>query len=309
MSSVFVGVDVSKARLDVALLSGERWSETNDETGIERIVVRLRELKPERVVLEATGGFEVPLVAALALVGLPVVVANPRQVRDFARAVGQLAKTDAIDAQVLARFAEAIKPEPRPPIDAATQELAAIVARRRQLVEMVTAESNRRASARSRAIRERIEKHLAWLRKELGDVDRDLRRAVRESPAWREADDLLQSVPGVGPVVSQTLIAELPELGRLDRKAIAALVGVAPLNRDSGTYRGARRVWGGRSKLRPALYMAALVAVRHNPVLRTFHQRLVTRGKAPKVALTACMHKLLTILNAMLRTRTEWRVA
>ena len=237
--------------------------------------------------------------------GLPVVVVNPRQVRDFAKATGTLAKTDALDAAVLAHFAAAVRPTPRPLPDAATQSLAALVTRRRQLVEMLTAERNRLGSA-PRVLRAEIQAHITWLKRRLGRLDADLHQAIRTSPAWRVQDDLLQSVPGVGPVLAVTLLASLPELGTLNRKAIAALVGVAPLNRDSGTRQGRRMVWGGRAAVRAVLYMGTLVAVRHNPVLRAFYQRLRAVGKLPKVALTACMRKLLTILNAMLKQQTRW---
>jgi transposase len=257
-------------------------------------------------VLEATGGFELPLTGALAAAGLPVVVVNARQVRDFAKATGRLAKTDALDAAVLAQFAEAVRPPPRPLPDAATQALSALLTRRRQLLAMRTAEQNRVATAPP-AVRREIQAHLAWLTRRLATLDDDLGRTIRESPVWREKDDLLQSVPGVGPGLARTLLAGLPELGTLTHKQVAALVGVAPLNRDSGTWRGRRMVWGGRAPVRAALYMSALVATRCNPVIRTFYQRLCAAGKAKKVALTACMHKLLTILNAMVKHRTPWR--
>jgi len=239
--------------------------------------------------------------------GLPVVVANPRQIRDFAKATGKLAKTDAIDARVIAHFAAAVKPTPRPLPDDQAQEFGDALARRRQVVEMITAERNRLSSARNKAVRRHIKDHITWLERELVDTDNDLRRSVKESPVWREKDNLLRSVPGVGPVLSATLLADLPELGTLDRKQIAALVGVAPLNRDSGNFRGKRTVWGGRAKVRATLYMATLAATRHNAVIRAFYQRLCAAGKDHKVALTACMRKLLTILNAMLKHRTPWR--
>src|SRR5262245_27888947 len=257
------------------------------------------------MVLEATGGLELPLLAALGSAGLPVVAVNPRQVRDFAKAVGKLAKTDALDARVLAHFADAVRPAVRPLPDAATQALTALVTRRRQLVEMLTAEQNRRRTAPA-AIRADIQAHIAWLQGRLKGLDQDLDRALRSSPLWREHEDLLRSVPGIGPVVTATLVAELPELGTLGRKQIAALVGVAPLNRDSGTLRGKRTVWGGRATVRAALYMAALVGTQRNPVLRALYQRLLAAGKLKKVALTACMHKLLTILNALMKHRTRW---
>jgi transposase len=244
--------------------------------------------------------------AALAEAKLPVAVVNPRQVHDFAKAVGQLAKTDQLDAQVLARFGEAVQPPPRPLPDADAQALAALLARRRQVVGMRTAERQRLGTAPA-AVRSRIEAHLVWLAQELADLDDELGRRLRKSPLWREREDLLRSVPGIGPVVALTLVAELPELGQLDRQRIAALVGLAPLARDSGTLRGKRLVWGGRGRVRAALYMATLVATRFNPVIRTFYARLLQAGKAKKVALTACMHKLLLILNAIVRANAPWR--
>lgn len=308
LAPVFVGIDISKARLEVALRpSLDRWTGPHDDAGIRALVARLGAVSPTLIVLEATGGLEGVLTGALGAAGLPVVVINPRQARDFAKAMGRLAKTDAIDADLLAQFAEVIRPPVRPLPDAQTQALAALIARRRQLIEMRTAESNRLGSA-PKGVRPGITAHLRWLDTQVARVDRDLIHAVRQSPVWRERDELLQSTPGVGPVVTTTLLAELPELGTLDGKQIAALVGVAPLNRDSGLVRGKRTVWGGRASVRAALYMSALVAIRHNPVIKAFYQRLRAAGKAPKVALIACMRKLLTILNAMLKHRTPWRV-
>jgi transposase len=304
---VCVGIDVSKAQLEVALRpSADRWTVSHDEAGLTALVARLRGVSPALIVLEATGGLEGALTGALVAAGLPVVVINPRQARDFAKATGQLAKTDAIDAAILAQFAEVVRPPVRPLPDAQTQELAALIARRRQLIEMRTAESNRLGSAAQR-VRPGIAAHLRWLDTQVARVDQDLTQAIRQSPVWRARDDLLQSTPGVGPVVTTTLLAELPELGTLNGKQIAALVGVAPLNRDSGLVRGTRTVWGGRASVRAALYMSALVAVRHNPVIKAFYLRLRAAGKAPKVALIACMRKLLTILNAMLKHQTPWR--
>jgi transposase len=303
----FVGIDVAKARLDIAVRpAGAAWTAPNDGAGIDEVLARLGPLAPALVVLEATGGLEVPLAAALAAAGLPVAVVNPRQVRDFAKAVGQLAKTDALDAQVLARFAEAIRPPARRVPDAEAQALAALLARRRQVLAMLVAEQQRLGTALP-GVRPRLERHIAWLREELADVDAELARTVQASPAWRERAELLRSVPGVGPVLATTLLADLPELGRLDRKAIAALVGVAPLNRESGILRGRRVVWGGRARVRAALYMGTLVAIRHNPVIRAAYERLLAAGKPTKVALVACMHKLLTILNAILRHQEPWR--
>lgn len=305
--AVFVGIDVAKATLDVALRpTDERWRVANNDAEARALVERLRPHTPTLIVLEATGGFENAVVAALAAAGLPVVVANPRQVRDFGKATGQLAKTDVIDAQILALFAERVRPTPRPLPDEAAQALDALLTRRRQLVEMLTAEKNRLGFARP-PVRRGITQHIRWLERRLKDVDHDLDQAIQASPVWRAKDNLLQSTPGVGPVLSRTLLGELPELGMLTRKEIAALVGVAPLARDSGTIRGKRMVWGGRAPVRAVLYMGALVASKHNPTIRVFYRRLLAAGKPKKVALTACMRKLLTILNAMVRTNTPWR--
>ena len=302
----FVGIDVSKAQLDVAVRpNGETWAVAHDEAGLSALVARLRTLAPALIVLEATGGLEVALAGALATAALPVAVVNPRQVRDFARSTGTLAKTDRLDAQSLAHFAEALRPQPRPLPDAQAQELSALLQRRRQLVEMLTAEKNRLPLAAPR-VRPQLQAHITWLQRQISQFDDALRALVRSSPLWRDKEDLLRSTPGVGPVLATTLVAALPELGTLTRQQIAALVGVAPLNRDSGTLRGRRTVWGGRAQVRTVLYMSTLVAVRHNPVLAAFYQRLRTAGKAPKVALTACMRKLLTILNAMLKHHTRW---
>jgi transposase len=306
-ATVFVGIDVAKAYLDVAARpSGVHERLPNDEEGVAHLVDRLRATRPTLVVLEATGGLEVPLTAALATAGLAVAVVNPRQVRDFAKAVGQLAKTDALDAHLLARFAEVVRPEPRPLPDPEARALSALLTRRRQVIAMLVAEQQRLATTVA-ALRPRVEAHIAWLRQERDDLDRQLRDQIRRSPAWRQDDDLLQSVPGVGPVLSTTLIAELPELGRLNRKRIATLVGVAPLNCESGILRGRRIVWGGRARVRAALWMGTLVAVQRNPVIRRFYERLLATGKPKKVALTACMHKLLLILNARLQRRVRWQ--
>ena len=304
----FVGIDVSKAVLDIAVApTGDAWSVPNSTEGIGQLVGRLREVSPKLIVLEASGGLERRAIAALAGAGLPVVAVNPRQVRDFAKATGRLAKTDAIDAAVLALFADRIRPEVRPLRDEQTQELEALVIRRRQVVDMITAEKNRLAAAPpSKRVRTAIGRTIKWLQKQLEEIDSDLDGAVRGSPAWREKDDFLRSAKGVGKVLSRTLLSMLPELGTLGKKQISALVGVAPLNRDSGTQRGRRSIWGGRAHVRAVLYMSALAAVRFNPVIRAFHQRLVAAGKIPKVALVACMRKLLTILNAMIRNRTRW---
>ena len=307
--AVCVGIDVSKATLDLALRpTGERWTLANDEAAIQSLVQDLRPRAPSLIVLEATGGFEHAVVAALAAAGLPVVVANPRQVRDFARATGQLAKTDAIDAQVLALFAERVRPEPRLLPDEAAQALDALLTRRRQLLDMLVAEKNRLGFARP-VVRRGITQHIHWLERRLDDVDHELGQMIEHSPVWRAKDDLLRSVPGVGPVLSRTLLGELPELGQLNRKQIAALVGVAPLARDSGTLRGKRLVWGGRAPIRTVLYMSTLAAARCNPVIRAFYLHLRAAGKPAKVALTACMRKLLVILNAMVRSNTHWQQA
>lgn len=304
--AIFVGIDVSKDRLDLAWRpTGERWTAPNTERGIRAICRRLRTPAPTLIVLEATGGLELPLTGALAAAGLPVVVVNPRQIRDFAKATGRLAKTDALDAAVLAQFAEAVRPPVRPLPDAATQALSALLLRRRQLIGMRTAEQNRLGSSPA-PMRTGIRAHITWMDGRLADLDEELATTIRESPLWREKDDLLQSTPGVGPVLARTLLASLPELGTLTRQQIAALVGVAPLNRDSGRFRGSRRVWGGRAHVRAALYMGTLVATRFNPVIRIFYQRLCAAGKVKKVALTACMRKLLTMLNAMLKHQTPW---
>ena len=301
-----VGIDVAKAELVVAVRpGGDRWTVPNDAAGVARLRARLQELAPTLVVLEATGGYERAAVAALAAAQMPVVVANPRQVRDFARATGQLAKTDRIDAETLALFAERVRPTPRPLADEASAALDALLTRRRQLVGMRGAERNRLEHAPP-AVARGIRTHIRWLERQLSVVDRDLDDMIHQSPVWRAKEDLLRSVPGVGPIVSRTLLGELPELGQLNRRRIAALAGVAPFACDSGTLRGRRVVWGGRASVRAALYMSALVATRWNPVIRAFYQRLLAAGKPKKVALVACMRKLLTILNVMLRTNTPW---
>ena len=307
-SLVFVGIDVSQARLDIAVRPGAPFSIVHTESALATLGEQLRALSPTLIVLEATDGMEIPLTSALATAGLPVVVVNPRQVRDFAKASGRLAKTDALDAQVLAQFAEVMRPQPRPLPDAEARALAALLTRRRQLVELLTAEKNRLLSDAA-PIRTRLRTHSTWLERELQHTNTALAEAIRQSPVWRDKDELLQRVPGVGPVVTSTLLASLPELGILTHKQIAVLVGVAPLNRDSGTLRGRRTVWGGRAQVRAVLYMSALVAARFNPVIRAFYQRLCRAGKAKKMALTACMRKLLVILNAMIKQRTPWHQA
>lgn len=305
--ATYVGIDVSKASLDIAEGSdGARWRVDRDQRGITELVERLRALDPALVVLEATGGLEDLPVAALLAAGVAVAVMNPRQVRDFAKSSGKLAKTDALDASMLALYAERMQPEPRPLPDEEAKALESMVTRRRQLVEMLTAEKNRLGTARP-GVQAGIREHIRWLEEELKQLDQELQAQLQASPSWREKEELLRSAPGVGPVLAATLVAELPELGALNRKQIAALVGVAPLNRDSGTLRGTRTVWGGRATVRGALYMATLVATRFNPVIQAFYQRLLAIGKKKKLALTACMRKLLTILNAMMKHRTPWQ--
>jgi len=306
MDKDHVGVDVSKENLDVAsYASGERWRFPNDDIGIGKLVQLLKGMSPALVVMEATGGYETHLAYALNKAEIACAVINPREGRDFAKATKRLAKTDTIDASVLAHFAAVIKPEPRPMSDEQTRELEAILARRRQVVEMVTAEKNRLHTAHQ-PVREAINAHIDYLQKELRAIDTRLNGRIEESPAQKEKYDLLLSVPGVGPNLATTLIIELPELGNTSCKKIATLVGVAPLNHDSGSQRGKRSPWGGRPQVRTALYMAALVATRHNPVISQMYIRLCAVGKAKKVALVACMHKLLTILNAMLKHHAPW---
>ena len=303
---IHIGIDVSKEQIDVAVRpAGRSWSVSYDGAGVDDLVPQLKSLKPAGVITESTGGLELPLVAALAAAALPVVVVNPRQVRDFAKYTGQLLKTDRLDAQVLAHFGEAVRPPTRPLRDADTQALGALLARRKQVMEILVAEKNRLGRA-APEVRPRIEAHIEWLKQELDDLDTDLRQKIERSPLWREKDDLLRSVPGVGPQVSLTLLSYLPELGTLNRRQIAALVGVAPFNRDSSPHRSKRSVWGGRATVRSTLYMGALVANRCNPVLREFYQRLLEAGKPKKVALAACARKLLTILNSMAKTGGHW---
>jgi transposase len=303
---LYVGLDVSKQHLDVAFeptRPPQRVAQTDD--GIATLVAHLQALGPALIVLEATGGYETDVATAVALAGLPVAVVNPRHVRDFARALGRLAKTDAIDAQVLALFAARVRPAPRPLPDEAQHALAALVTRRRQLVEMLTAERLRLPLAKG-PIRRDVQTHIQWLEQRVKDSDRDLRAALKASPVWQATTRLLQSVPGIGPTTAAVLIAELPELGRLTRQQLASLVGVAPLNRDSGQHRGIRTIWGGRADVRRALYMATLVATRFNPVIRAFYRHLLAGGKPKLVALVASMRKLLTILNAMIKSQQPW---
>jgi transposase len=309
-SPSFVGIDVSKDRLDVHVRpSGLIFAAARDGQGLEQLTTQIRDLAPALIVLEATGGFEITVAAALASAGLPLAVVNPRQIRDFARATGRLAKTDALDAQIIALFAERIRPEPRPIADADSQALAELTARRRQVVEMIGMETNRVRQARTPRVQRTIKATLKTLEAQLAELDREINDTVRGSPIWRAADDLLTSVPGVGDVTSHTLIADLPELGKLDRRRIAALVGVAPVNRDSGQMRGRRAIAGGRTDVRNALYMATLSATRWNPVISEHYKSLVERGRPKKVALIACMRRLLGILNAIIRTGTPWQNA
>lgn len=301
-----IGIDVSKGHLDIGLeASGESFKIRNQERDIAELVKRLRRERAVRIIVEATGGYETAVVVALAAANLPVIVVNPRQVRDFAKATGELAKTDRLDALILARYGATVRPEPRPLPDEQSRELTALLTRRRQLVDMLVAEKNRLHGAPKR-VRKDIKAHIAWLQKRLRDTDGDLDALIQDSPVWRVKDGLLRSTPGVGRVLSLTLLAHLPELGELNRREIAALAGVAPFNRDSGRYRGRRSVWGGRAEVRRTLYMATLAATRSNPTIRSFYQRLRATGKPPKVVLTACMRKLLTILNVMLKNQTPW---
>jgi transposase len=306
----FIGIDVSKDRLDVHVRpSGHTLAMARSGKGLEQLVSDLAALNPALIVLEATGGFEITVAAALASAGLPLAVVNPRQIRDFARATGRLAKTDALDAQVIALFAERIRPEPRPLADADSQALAELTARRRQVIEMIGMETNRLRQARNPAVQRMLRSTLKILETQLVQLDHDIGDTIKRSPLWRAADDLLTSVPGVGDVTAHTLIADLPELGQLDRRRIAALVGVAPINRDSGQMRGRRTIAGGRADVRNALYMATLAATRWNPVIRAHYNSLIERGRPKKVALVACMRRLLGILNAIIRTKTPWQCA
>lgn len=304
MEKVYVGIDISKDSLDVAIHdSDRRWHFTNDRLGIAKLCKMVTKLEPALVVFEATGGYEMLLYLSLDEAGLPTAPVNPRQLRDFAKSTGKLAKTDSLDARAIAHFGYAIKPAPHPLPD--TQELKIAQARRVQLLEMITAETNRLRGV-PRALQKRIEAHIMWLKEELAETDGEIKEIIKRDAVWQEKDSLLQSTPGVGPTLSATLIGYLPELGNLNRRQIAALVGVAPLNRDSGVFHGRRTVWGGRANVRSVLYMATLVATRFNPVIRDFYLRLCSVGKRKKVALTACMRKLLTILNSILKHHIPW---
>jgi transposase len=304
---LFVGIDVSKQKLDVAVRpSGQLWSVGNEEASIASLCKQLKALKPQTIVLEATGGLELPLASALAAEGLPVVIINPKQVRQFAGALNRQAKTDALDAQLIAHFAEAVKPEIRLLPDDQAQRFSELLTRRRQLVEMTTAEKNRLGAAATKAVKTRIAHHLHYLKNALKDVERDLDQEIRGSPIWRAKDELLQSFPGIGKANSRMLIGELNELGTLSSKKIAALVGAAPMNCDSGTMRGQRHIRGGRGHVRQMLYMATIAATRFNPVIKAFYRRLLAAGKPKRVALIACLRKTLVILNAMVRDNRPW---
>jgi transposase len=302
----FVGIDVSKDTLEIGIYpSLEAYSVQNSDQGLDDLVLRLKALGPRLIVCEATGGYETLAVSGLAAAELPILVVNARQVRDFAKAIGKLAKTDAIDAAVIARFAEAVRPELRSIKDQPSQELAALITRRRQIVEMITAERHRLTTT-SRRSRRDIEAHVHWLHKRLEQIDDQIKRDIHDSPIWRTKDKILRSTTGVGPAMSAALIGYVPELGQLTGKQISCLIGVAPLNHDSGRFRGRRMIWGGRAHVRSVLYMSALSAIRYNPVIQDFYQRLRDKGKCFKVAIVACMRKLLVILNAMLRDQTTW---
>jgi len=302
----FVGIDVAKDQLDIACRpASTSWSVPNDSDGIAMCITRLRQLQPTLIVCEATGGWQCTLVAALAVAQLPFAVVNPRQVRDFAKATGQLAKTDTLDAGILAHFADAVRPTPRPLPDETTQQVDALLQRRRQLLEILVAERHRVALAHP-AVRDSLAQHIGDLRRMIGEIDAAVETVIHTSPAWKAKDDLLQSTPGIGPVLSATLQAAVPELGTLNQREIAKLVGLAPLNDDSGKRSGARHIRGGRTAVRAVLYMATLTATRCNPVIKAFYQRLLARGKVHKVALTAAMRKLLVILNTMVKTQTPW---
>jgi transposase len=309
VTEVFVGIDVSKKRLDVCRLPDRQSrSFNNDAAGVQSLLTWLAEVPPKQVVLEATGGYERLVVAELANAAVPLAIVNPRQARQFAGALGKLAKTDRIDAEVLAKFAQAVRPEIRPIPGEKQRELAELVNRRRQLVRLHVAESNRLQQAVATTVIRNVEKTIEFLNTQISDVDDALDKHFQENPVWQEKINLLKSVPGVGPATSRTLVAELPELGRCGRRQIASLAGVAPINRDSGAFRGKRTTWGGRARVRSALYMATLTAVRYFPPIGDLYQRLLAQGKMPKVALVACMRKLLTILNTILKTKTPCRL-
>ena len=303
---IYIGIDIAKDSMEVMAYEGkEHWAYTNDEKGLSKLLMKMKRLSPCLIVLEATGGYETTVAAELQNKGFPVAVVNPRYIRDFARSTGILAKTDILDAQVIARYAATVKPTPRVLPSEETRELGVIIMRRRQVVTMLTAENNRFQTA-DPAVKERIKLHIKWLEHELDDINKELKQKVQDNPDWKEKDEILQSVPGVGPNLSTTLLADFPELGKLNRKQVAALGGVAPFNRDSGKLRGKRSIWGGRDMVRTATYMATFSAIRFNPLLKSFFDRLTAAGKSFKTAMVACMRKLLCILNAMLKNRTHW---
>lgn len=306
---MFIGIDVSKLWLDVCVRGGEEFRVENTPLGLEELQRRLSRVNVDIVVMESTGGFEREAAVALGVARLPLAVVNPRQIRDFAKATGKLAKTDKIDAQVIAHFAEVVSPLAQAPIEEDVLELRELVSRRKQLVAMLTTERTRLTQTRSPRVKKDISEVIAFLKKQLKDADKDIHQRLKESRFWQEDVDLLASVPGVGPVMTMSLVASLPELGKLNRKQVSALVGVAPFNCDSGQYAGKRIIWGGRADVRATLYMATLVAAHKNPVIMAHYQRLLARGKVKKVALVACMRKLLTILNAMMKNRTKWTAA
>lgn len=306
-SENFIGIDVSQSKLDVNVLPAEQSEQfANSEAGVAQLLKFVKANDPALIVLESTGGLETLAVSMLSVKHYPVVVVNARHIRDFAKATGKLAKTDKIDAALIAEFGRTIRPEVRPLKDEQTHLLTALNARRRQIVDMLVAEKNRLQRA-PMANRKNIRAHIRWLEKNLDDINKDIRKNIRKTEVWREKDDILQSFKGVGPATSASLLSDLPELGHIESKKIAALVGVAPFNCDSGRYRGRRRVWGGRSQVRRVLYMATLSAVRSNPVIHCFYNRLRQAGKSHKVAMTACMRKILTILNAMLKNQAYWQ--
>lgn len=308
MKDFVVGIDISKDKLDIGVVpTSEKWSLPNEVDGLAELACKLSELSPKLVVMEATGGLERPVRAVLEQAGLACAVVNPRQVRDFAKSMGILAKTDSLDALVLARFGEKVEPEARPGKDKETLELEAIVTRRRQLIGMLTAEKNRLGQEASAGMRKNIREHISWIEKCLKDLEKDMGKRIKQMPEWQERAKIICSVPGIGPVTMCTLLALFPELGKLTGRQIAALAGLAPFNRDSGKFRGQRRIWGGRAPVRSALYMAALSAIRWNRVIKGFYTRLMEAGKKPKVAITACMRKLLIILNSMVRSGNMWQ--
>lgn len=306
LAEIFVGIDVSKARLDIAIGGSlEYWQIANNEKGFIELIEKFRSLHPTLIVLEATGGLELPVVAEIAYAGLPIAVVNPKRIRDFAKSVGQLAKTDKLDARIIAHFAQAVRPEIRHLRTEEEEHLTALLTRRMQIIEMLTAEKNRSHSIR-KVMKGALQYHIEWLNDELKKLDQAIAKFIQQSPIWSEKEKVLRSVPGVGPVTGATMLASLPELGTLNRQKIAALVGVAPVNKDSGRKRGKRRVFGGRAVVRRTLYMAALSATRCNPKIKPFYESLIRRGKERKVALTACMRKLLVILNAMVKNNEFW---